>query len=60
MGAKRLPMRRLREVLRLRYGCGLSLREIARGCSMGTGTVWQYLSRAEGAGVSWPLPEGLD
>jgi hypothetical protein len=39
---------------------GLGQRQIARSCSIGLGTVSDYLSRAAAAGVSWPLPEGWD
>ncbi len=37
MGAERLPMRQIREVLRLRHEKGLSQRAIARACGLGTG-----------------------
>lgn len=53
-------MRKLKEVLRLRYELGLGQRQIARSCSIGHGTVYEYLKRAQAAGVSWPLPEGWD
>jgi transposase len=53
-------MRKIKEVLRLRYEAGLGHRQIARGCSLGLGTVHDYLRRAEAAGVRWPLPEGWD
>jgi transposase len=53
-------MRKIREVLRLRYEQGLSQRAVAAACGMGAGTVSEYLSRAEQAGVSWPLPDDLD
>ena len=53
-------MRKLKEVLRLRYELGLGQRQIARSCSIGHGTVYEYLKRAQEAGVSWPLPEGWD
>jgi len=51
-------MRRIKEVLRLRFEAGLGHRQIARSCSLGVGTVHDYLKRAEAAGVKWPLPEG--
>ena len=51
MGTERLPMRRIREVLRLRYEMGRSQREIARACGMGTGTVSEYLGRARQGGI---------
>jgi len=53
-------MRKLKEVLRLRYELGLGQHQIARSCSIAQGTVSEYLRRAQGAGVSWPLPEGWD
>lgn len=60
MAAKRLPMRKLREILRLKHEAGLSHRAIARACSVGVGTVSLYVRRAAEAGLSWPLPEALD
>ena len=39
MAALRLPMRRLREILRQKYGCGLSPPAIARAWGVGVGTV---------------------
>src|SRR5438132_11369242 len=57
---KRLSMRKLKEVLRLRYERGLGQRQIARSCSIGHGTVYEYLKRAQAAGVTWPLPEDRD
>jgi transcriptional regulator with XRE-family HTH domain len=38
MTAERLPMRKIREVLRLRYEQGLSQRAVAAACGMGAGT----------------------
>lgn len=60
MAASRLPMRRLREILRLKHACGLSHRAIARSCGVGAGTVSDYLTRAQQAGLTWPLPDDLD
>ena len=51
-------MRKIKEVLRLRYEAGLGHSQIARSCSLGVGTVHEYLRRAETAGLQWPLPEG--
>ena len=53
-------MRKLREVLRLRFELKLGYQQIARSCSIGVGTVHKYLKRAEAAGVTWPLPEDWD
>src|SRR5229473_2996259 len=60
MAATRLLMRRLRELLRLKYGVGLSPRAIAQACTVGLGTVTTYLQRATAAGLTWPLPDELD
>ena len=53
-------MRKVKEVLRLRFGLGLKQSQIARSCSLGQATVHRYLQKAAAAGLSWPLPEDLD
>jgi transposase len=53
-------MRKLKEVLRLRFELGLGQRQIARSCAIGYGTVHEYLKRAQVASITWPLPEGWD
>ena len=53
-------MRRIKEVLRLRYELKLDQRQIARSCSLSVSTVHEYLKRAEAAGVGWPLPSDWD
>jgi transposase len=53
-------MRTIREVLRLRWEAGLSHRAIAVSCRKGQTTVRDCLLRAKVAGLSWPLPEGMD
>jgi len=60
MAALRLPMRQLRELLRLKYEARLPQRAIAQACGVGLGTVTAYLQRATAAGLSWPLPADLD
>ncbi len=60
MPAVRLTMRKVKEVLRLRYGLGLSLRQIARSCSISISGVGDYLQRATAAQLTWPLPDDLD
>jgi transposase len=60
MGAERLPMRRIREVLRLKYESGLGHRAIAPACGVGVGTVSEYVKRAQQAGLTWPLSAELD
>jgi transposase len=58
MPAERVPMRSVREILRLRAE-GLSDRAIARSTRLARSTVGDYAGRAVAAGLSWPLPEGL-
>jgi transposase len=53
-------MRKIREILRLRWECKLSYRAIARSCAIGTSSAHECVRRAEQAGLSWPLPEELD
>ncbi len=57
MAATRLLMRRLRELLRLKYEVGLPHRAIAQACAVGLGTVSEYLARATAAGVAWPASD---
>jgi transposase len=57
---KRLSMRKIKEVLRLRFGLGLQQDQIARSCSIGQATVHRYLEKAAVAKVTWPLPENFD
>ena len=60
MGASRLPMRQIREMLRLKYEGGLRHRAIARALGVGVGTVSEYVGRARRSGLVWPLPPELD
>jgi transposase len=53
-------MRKVKEVLRLRFGLGLQQNQIARSCSVGQATVHRYLQKAAAAGLNWPLPEDVD
>src|SRR5260221_8977606 len=60
MAASRLLMRRLHELVRLKYDSGLRHRAIAQACALGLGTVTTYLQRATAAGLTCPLPDDLD
>jgi hypothetical protein len=53
-------MRKIKEVLRLRFGLSLGQEEIARSCSIAQATVHRYLERAATAGLTWPLPDEYD
>jgi len=58
MPGARLPMRKIRDVLRLRAG-GMSKRKIAASLSIGVTAAGDCVRRARRAGLSWPLPEEL-
>jgi len=60
MPAERLSMRKIREVLRLKFGCGLSNRAIAKSVSISRSVVADYLLRASAAGLSWPQAGEMD
>ncbi|MBI5016601.1 MAG: IS21 family transposase [Deltaproteobacteria bacterium] len=53
-------MRKIREILRLKFECGLSARMIASSCAIARSTVADCLGRLPKAGLSWPVPDGLD
>lgn len=57
MPQERLTMRKIREILRLKWELKLSERVIARSCCISRSTVAEYVRRAEAGGLTWPLPE---
>jgi transposase len=59
MSQVRLSMRKIEEILRLKFEAGLSHRAIAQSCAVSPSTVSEYITHAQAAGLSWPLPEGL-
>lgn len=60
MPRKRISMRKIKEVLRLKFEAGLTYDAIGRSCNIGHTTVGEYLKRAQEAGLRWPLPEDMD
>jgi hypothetical protein len=60
MARPRTAIRKIREVLRLSWDVGLSPRQVETSLGVSRITVRRYLERAERAGLSWPLPDGLD
>lgn len=48
-------MLKAREILRLKYQIGLSLRDIAKSCNCGKTTVSEVLERAKEVKIEWPL-----
>ena len=52
-------MRKIREVLHLRYEVGLSARQVAASVQIARSSVGEYERRLAAAGLSWPLREDL-
>ena len=59
MPAERAPMRKVREVLRLKHACGASERQIALSVGISRSTVGEYLGRARVIGIAWPVPPAI-
>jgi transposase len=59
MSAPPISMRKLKDILRLKYETGLSQRQIAGALRVSLGVVNKYLKAAQAAGITWPLSEDL-
>lgn len=55
MPRERVTMRKIREILRLAWGCNQSQLETAKACGVGKTTVNDTIARATAAGLSWPV-----
>ncbi len=60
MPKERTPMRKIKEILRLKWSAGLGSRAIARSVKVGKTTVDELVRRATESGLSWPLPADMD
>lgn len=58
MPGARLPMRKIRDVLRL-TASGMSSRQVAASLGIGATTVIDFLGRARRDGIAWPLADDL-
>src|SRR5690348_12281520 len=58
MPQERLPVRKIREVLRLKAD-GFSKRRIAASLGISATAAMECVERARRAGLTWPLPEDL-
>jgi transposase len=56
---ERLSMRKIREVLRLRFEAGRSARQIGASVQVARSTIGEYERRFAASGLPWPLPESL-
>ncbi len=53
-------MRKIKEILRFKYGSGLNYHQIARSVNVSTSTVHDIINRCNKAGLTWPLPLELE
>ena len=53
-------MRKVREILRLRFERGLSHRQISASTGVSKGALSEYLRRAKAAGLTWEVARALD
>jgi transposase len=52
-------VRKVKEILRLKFEAGLSNHRIARACGVSASTVWDTVTRFQMTGIDWPLPAGM-
>lgn len=60
MPQPRIPMRQIREVLRLHFESGRSIRQINTSTKTSIGAIQKLLKQARQLNLTWPLPEDLD
>ncbi|RZI45452.1 IS21 family transposase [Candidatus Finniella inopinata] len=59
MSRSHISMRKIREILRLRYSCGCSYQEIAKSIGISASTAVEGVKRAKAVNLSWPVPDNL-
>jgi len=59
MAQIRVSMDKLREILRLKYECGLSNRQAGASCGISRQTVSNYWAQAQQAGIDWERDKQL-
>jgi len=59
MSALPISMRKIKEVLRLKFDAGLSQHQIAAALKISPGVVNKYLKAANATNITWPLPDDL-
>lgn len=60
MSAKRITMRKIRDILRLRFDAGLSIRQIKASTKVSVGAIQKLVTKADALGLGWPLLNTLD
>jgi len=53
-------MRKIKEVIRLKFEADLSHERIAAATGVSKGAVTKYIQRAREAKLTWPLPQEMD
>ncbi|MCM3060658.1 IS21-like element IS408 family transposase, partial [Bacillus subtilis] len=59
MPTPRMSMRKLKEVLRLKWACGLTHRQISRAIGISVGAVSKFAAQASQAGLDWAAAEAM-
>ena len=52
-------MKKIKELMRLKWECGCSNRAIARSLNVSDSTIGDCIQRIKAAGLEWPLPDDL-
>jgi len=60
MATKRIAMRKVREMLRLRFDLKLSFADISRSINVSKSAVGDCVGRFKASGLAWPLPDDID
>ena len=60
MPRRRIPVRKIKEALRLKFSCGLADRQVARSLGVARSTAAEYFRRFSASGLPYPLPEEVD
>jgi len=60
MPRRRIPVRKIKEALRLKFACSLTDRQVARSLGVARSTAAEYFRRFAASGLPYPLPEEID
>lgn len=60
MPRRRIPVRKIKEALRLKFTCGLTDRQVACSIGVARSTAAEYFRRFTASGLPYPLPQNVD
>lgn len=60
MSKERISMRKIKEILRLKFENRLSMNKIATCSSISRPTIKEYLMRFNASGIPWPVPDNVN